>query len=629
MMFSIAINQRCSPSYRRTTVILAIVILLLLARNANALVLTNYFEAILVKNVSTAWTTVTLDNTYSNAVPVCTYVLGTFAGTAPNYTNLPAAVRIRNIAANSFQVRIQGWENSAASTANVHCIVMDEGAHKLPDGRLVEAHTVVSDKTNGQFSTDGKWLLSLQEDVSSTVVHSYKNPAVVAQVISYEDSRASVPFLTDCDLRTNHPFMDNQADGICIGKHIGMIPDTRLPETMGYIIGESGSGTVNNVFYELKLGADAVAGNNGANAGYTYPTLKHHNIAVLTQGGEDGGNGSWAVLYGSNPFSSNAMTLVVDEEIFAGDVTRNHTREHVFYWAFAGAEITLVKKVINDNGGSASTNDFQLTATGPDTISGVTGDASITKAVVQPGTYLLSETTIPGYTAGNWSCTGATAFSGTKMILQGGDHVTCTIVNDDIKVVPVTTLTLEKDLTNNNGGSAGVNDFTLTFSGPGGTTSGVMGDASITSAVIAAGSYTLTESIVPGYQLQAIKCDGADTDASDGLDIKPGEKVTCVFVNDDLGVDLNIAKSVDNSAPNIGSTITFTLLVSNIGPNTATDIHVFDQVPNGFIYQSNTMTGGDAQDDSSPTSGGLDWTINNLGVGSTVSLSFQATVSAP
>jgi len=598
----------------------------LVAGKANALVLTPYFESVLVPSVSTSWTTVSLDNSYANAIPVCTYVLGTFAGSNPNYTNVPAVPRIRNIGASSFELRIQGWENSAASAADVHCMVMDEGAHTLPDGRLVEAHSVLSDKTSGQYSTDGAWAQTLLEDVSADIVHSYTAPVVVGQVMSYNDSRASVIYVSDCDARQNHPFMSGMADGICVGKHIGMLAGTRNPETIGFIVGETGSGTVNNVFYELALGSDSVAGNNAGNTGDSYGLSKHHTMAVLTQAAEDGGNGSWAVLYGDTPLTASAMGLAVDEEIFSGDTTRNHTNEPVYYWAFAGAEITLVKTLINDDGGTASLTDFVLTAAGPDTITGISGTSAVTKAVVQPGTYIISETTMPGYSAGPWICSGASAFSVNNVSLQGGDHATCTIVNDDEKF---STLTLVKDLTNNAGGTAVVGDFTLKYSGVGGSASGVTGDASISSALVPAGSYSLAESIVPGYLLEAIKCDGADSDGSDGVDIKPGEKVTCYFINNDQGVELTIGKSVNDTSPNIGDTLTFTLLINNVGPDTATDIQVLDPVPAGFSYVASSMSGGDVRDDSSPNGSGLDWTINTLPAGSSTSLTFQATVLAP
>ncbi len=607
-------------------ILLVVAGLLLFVEKAQALVLTPYFESVLVPNVSTAWTTVSLDNTYSNAIPVCTYVLGTFAGSAPNYTNMPAVPRIRNIGANSFQLRIQGWEDAAASSADVHCMVMDEGAHTLPDGRLVEAHSVLSDGTNGQFSTDGAWDQALLEDVKSSVVHTYTRPVVVGQVMSYNDNRASVIFLTDCDDRRNNPFQSGFSDGFCVGKHIGQIVGTRAPETIGYIIGEAGSGTVNNVFYELALGASAITGNNNANTGNSYDLARHHTMAVLSQAGENGGNGSWAVLYGNDPLTTNAMELVVDEEIVNSDTSRKHTKEPVYYWAFAGAEITLVKNLINDDGGSASIADFVLSATGTDSITGISGTAAVTKAVVQPGTYTLSETSMPGYTAGNWVCTGASSFAGDQVDLQGGDHAVCTITNNDSMFA---TLTLQKNVNNNGNGAAVPGDFTLSFTGAGGSGSGVTGDGAITSAPVPAGSYSLSESTVTGYVQEDIVCDGADADGTDGVDIQPGEKITCVFVNKDQTVDIGIVKAVSNNAPNIGETLTFTLTITNSGPDTAIDLQINDSIPAGFSYVASSMTGGDVQDDSAPSGTGLNWTINALPTASSASLMFQAIVLAP
>jgi uncharacterized repeat protein (TIGR01451 family) len=410
---------------------LCVFVSLLASRSASALILTADLEAILVKDVGSSWVTVNLDNIYSNAIPICTYNLGTFAGSAGSYTNIPAVPRIRNITSSSFQLRVQGWENIAPSAGNVHCLVSDEGAFTLPDGREYEAHTVVSDKTVGQYSTDGGWITANLEDVSADIQNTYTNPVVLGQVISYNDSQASVIYVNDCDARGNHPFQSGMADGICVGKHIGMIPDVRADETIGYLVAEAGSGTVNNVDYELARGSDSVRGNTGSNAGYTYGQSNDYNIAVLTQAAEDGGNGSWAVLYGADPLPNNSMVLAVDEEEFAGDATRGHTTEQVYYWSFAGADITLTKTVVNDDSGTSVVADFTLTATGLDTISGVSGDSSITNGVVQPGTYVLSESVVPGYVASNWTCTGTTVTGGDTITANAGDNIDCSITNDD------------------------------------------------------------------------------------------------------------------------------------------------------------------------------------------------------
>ena len=135
--------------------------------------------------------------------------------------------------------------------------------------------------------------------------------------------------------------------------------------------------------------------------------------------------------------------------------------------------------------------------------------------------------------------------------------------------------------------------------------------------------------MLAGYTLVEISCDGLDPDGLDGLKIAAGEKVTCTFVNDDKGVDLKVKKSVSNNTPNVGDVLTFSIEVANNGPDTATNVRVTDVVKSGFIYIGASMTGGDIMIDTSPAGSGLDWEVVSLPAGASVTLTFQATVSAP
>ena len=587
----------------------------------HAIEMTSYMEVLLVKNVSTSWQTVNLANTYSDAIVVCTYTLAAFDAANP-----PAVTRIQNITSSSFDLRIQGWEDSTAAANDVHCIIVDEGAHTLPDGRQLEAHSVVSDQTNGQSSTDGGWDQALMEDVSLSIVNTYTNPVVLGQVMSFEDNRASTIFVTDCTTRINYPFQSGAGDSICVGKHIGQISSTRDPETIGYIVAEAGSGTVNNVFYELALGADAIAGSGDTNDSYALNS--DHTTAVLTQAGEDGGNGSWAVLFGAgDPLPANQMTLQVDEEVVEGDTTRRHTNEPVYYWAFAAAEVTLQKTVINDAAGTAVPGDFTLTASGVDTISGVNAAPGITDQPVHPGSYVLTEVNLPGYLPSPWTCVGATVTGGDTITVASGDNAVCTIVNDD---ADTGLLTLVKQVDNDIGGAATAADFVLSFTdGASVNGAGVSGSSQVTSVIVDAGSYTLSETPLSGYGLTSISCDGADSDGLDGLQVEKGENITCIFLNEDLGVDLEIVKLIDDSSPNVGDVVTFTLKITNNGPDTATNVQVTDIVPAGFLYQSASITGGSTNNDISPAGTGLVWTLAALSPGVGSVLTFKATVNAP
>ena len=162
--------------------------------------------------------------------------------------------------------------------------------------------------------------------------------------------------------------------------------------------------------------------------------------------------------------------------------------------------LTLVKTVTNDQGGTKTVSDFPLTASGPVTISGVSGTTDVTARQVSAGTYALTETTQAGYGASTWSCAGGTQ-SGTNITLATGNNATCSINNNDIGA----TLTLVKVVTNDAGGTKTLSDFPLTASGPV-TISGVSGTTDVTNRSVHAGSYALTEQTQAGYTASSWSC---------------------------------------------------------------------------------------------------------------------------
>ena len=117
--------------------------------------------------------------------------------------------------------------------------------------------------------------------------------------------------------------------------------------------------------------------------------------------------------------------------------------------------ITVVKDVLNDEGGSSTVSDFGMsTDAGALTFDGGTTTGSTTTytsepiVALAPGAYTLSELDLPFYTEGTWSCTEGTvtdsgATTGSVTLVQG-DNTTCTIVNDDILFVPAPSNTLVK-----------------------------------------------------------------------------------------------------------------------------------------------------------------------------------------
>lgn len=304
---------------------------------ANAFTITSELEAIRIPSVGFGWTSVSFENTYSNPVAVCTYNL-------PSSASPPATVRITGLGSSGMQVKIQQFPNSSSVTASdVHCLIADTGAHTLPDGRPFEARSVISTATHGQSAANG-WNMGALNNVSGLVSGSYSNPVVLAQVMSFNDSNASVAFVNDCDNRGNPPFLSGMADGMCVSKHIGQMSGSRSNETIGFIIAEGGSGTLDDVAYELSSGGNSVQG-VGNVPPYSYSLGNSYEVGVATQQAENGGQGGWAVLYGVNPLAGS-IDVAVEEEVVAGDTSRTHIAEEFDYWVFRRVPLfTLAKSV--------------------------------------------------------------------------------------------------------------------------------------------------------------------------------------------------------------------------------------------------------------------------------------------
>ena len=86
--------------------------------------------------------------------------------------------------------------------------------------------------------------------------------------------------------------------------------------------------------------------------------------------------------------------------------------------------------------------------------------------------------------------------------------------------------------------------------------------------------------------------------------------------------DLSLIKSVNNGTPAAGQNITFTLTLSNAGPQTATGVNVLDPLPSGLTFVSSTPSVGTY---SSTT--GI-WNVGSLNSGSNATLQIVATVSS-
>jgi hypothetical protein len=280
------------------------------------------------------------------------------------------------------------------------------------------------------------------------------------------------------------------------------------------------------------------------------------------------------------------------------------------------AQLTLVKSVTNNDGGNAVASDWTLSASGPTPVSGATGTASVTNAVVDPGTYALSESGPAGYNASAWSCTGGSQ-SGSTITLTPGQSASCSITNDDV----APTLALNKTVVNDDGGNAVENDFVLSATPSTGTTiTDAGGDVPATTAV-ANRVYTLSETGVTGYTASVWTCTGSGVHQTGStVTLDEGATGSCSITNDDVAPTLKLVKSVTNDNGGNAVADDWTLFADAAVPND--DRNISNLGGSGVFETVYANTGYDLSESSGPsgyTAGSWSCTGGSL-VGSTLTL---------
>ena len=92
-------------------------------------------------------------------------------------------------------------------------------------------------------------------------------------------------------------------------------------------------------------------------------------------------------------------------------------------------------------------------------------------------------------------------------------------------------------------------------------------------------------------------------------------------------VELSLTKTVDNTSPNVGELVTFTLVVSNAGPDTATGAFVNDPLPTGF--SNPTLVSSPAGSTFSIVGNSINWSQISVPAGGNATVVFTAVVMPP
>ncbi len=316
---------------------------------------------------------------------------------------------------------------------------------------------------------------------------------------------------------------------------------------------------------------------------------------------------------------------------------------------YTNADITPALIVVKSvSGGDAVPADFVLHVTGAGGLCGQNGTADYASgasvAPVQANcAYTVSEDPAEGYTDQGVACviTGTATAVSHPVTLNEGQSVTCTLSN---LFVPPGTLTVIKEVQNDDGGDALPSDFVLHITGDNGdagdcgedgTTTYYSGDKIDVDDIC---TYTVSEEALAGYsQVGGVVC----VDANDGdapvshpvVDPTSDQAIVCTITNTDAGGMLALTKSVTNTGGGTAVAADWTLNAqgptpkSGAGGFASTKVNVSDTYtltetggPDG--YSASAWNCGNAQGQLS----GNVLTINN---GDNISCTITNTAIAP
>jgi len=140
--------------------------------------------------------------------------------------------------------------------------------------------------------------------------------------------------------------------------------------------------------------------------------------------------------------------------------------------------------------------------------------------------------------------------------------------------------------------------------------------------------WTISPGNSQSFTVVGMATDGADVSAPNrnavaATGTSAGANLTAdddAFVTVNSSADLSLTKDVDDPTPDVGSNVTFTIVVSNGGPSDATGVNVTDVLPYGLTFVS-------ANPAASYNSSTGVWSVGNLTNGASATLTIVATAS--
>jgi len=330
---------------------------------------------------------------------------------------------------------------------------------------------------------------------------------------------------------------------------------------------------------------------------------------ILAWGGhiasrEEWGDGNSAGDINGSPYHMRLLDLNVanGRDVNLGNQDRSLSAAAVL----PPGNLTVVKTVVNDGGGSLSASDFTITVTDNNfDETSFQGSDTGTSITLINGNYSVTEVEHPDYTASySDTCNGS---------ITQGDDITCTITNTFVPPLKGSiTIVKQADVEG---------DTEFAFTGDLGNFSLVDDGTSANTQVFSdldAGTYSVSETANADWEQTSATC--SDGSTPDNIELSEDEHITCTFVNTLKTADISVEKTVNVPNPTEGSNVVFSIAITNNGPYDATGIVVEDVLPAGVTYSDDSTSNTDYNKDTGV------WTVGDLSNGASAILTITVTV---
>jgi uncharacterized repeat protein (TIGR01451 family) len=282
---------------------------------------------------------------------------------------------------------------------------------------------------------------------------------------------------------------------------------------------------------------------------------------------------------------------------------------------------------------SGSNQMFEFVGPDGSALNTTLGDGGEASDHFQPGSYTVGEVVPEGWADPIINCEGGVASSsewaggslqgeslpivGETVHLSAGETVTCIFTNTQLSSIAVAKQTIPA-------GSSQQFEFT-------GDLAGTIGDGgTIVQIDVPAGTYTSTEVVPAGWDLESIECEGTDPanviviDDGNGVSVElgEGENVLCTFTNRALDPGIEIVKTDGGIIIGQDMPLVYTLNYGNTGDLDLSDVVITETVPENTTFDAAGSSPGWSCADGSEAGTVCELSIGDLAIGESGSVAF-------